>query len=197
MLQEARSESPDHPVSPLILGQLARRQKQNQLAREYFAAASSLPMPESWPESHQQRFRVLLQSERFQLAQQLQDSELARDALSQWLKCDPGNRQLKKMYDDILARPCAVTCLCREFFAPGRRGCSVESVFSMYTVGDPESVSFATVAAIRAGIGIGRADDGDTPGESAVAGRVAETNTGDVRGSNSAFGARSPARKTR
>ncbi len=90
-------------MPPLILGQLARRQKQLEVAREYFAAAASRPIPDNWPESHHQRFLVLLHSERFQLAQQLQDAALARDSLSQWIKCDPENRQLRKLYDELPA----------------------------------------------------------------------------------------------
>ncbi len=101
LLQEARAEAPDHPVPALFLGQLARQQQQGKVARDYFAAAMSLPLPDNWPQSHKQRFLVLLHSERFRLAQQLQDVDLARDSLSQWLKCDPDNRKLRKMYDEL------------------------------------------------------------------------------------------------
>jgi tetratricopeptide (TPR) repeat protein len=104
LLHEAWSESPTHPMPPLILGQLARRQKQGKQARDYYAAAASLPVPDNWPDSHKQRFLVLLHSERYQLAQQLEDVELARDALAQWLKIDPGNEQARKMYDALPAR---------------------------------------------------------------------------------------------
>jgi tetratricopeptide (TPR) repeat protein len=105
LLLEARRESPFHPVPPLFLGQLARRRQQGKTARGYLAAAASLPLPDNWPESHKQRFLVLLQSERFQLAQQLQDADLARDALAQWLKCEPENRKLREMYDELVAGP--------------------------------------------------------------------------------------------
>lgn len=91
LLREAQAESPDHPVASLNLGQLARHNGEGEAAREYFATAASRPIPEHWPESHKQRFLVLLHSERFQLAQQLQDADLARDSLSQWLKYDPEN----------------------------------------------------------------------------------------------------------
>jgi tetratricopeptide (TPR) repeat protein len=101
LLQEAHAESPDHPVPVLFMGQLARQQQQSKAAREYFAAAMSLPLPDNWPLSHKQRFLVLLHSERFRLAQQLQDVELARDSLSQWLNCDPDNRKLRKMHDEL------------------------------------------------------------------------------------------------
>jgi tetratricopeptide (TPR) repeat protein len=103
LLHEARAESPEYPVPPLILGQLAARKQQWKEAGEFFAAAASLPIPDNWPQSHRQRFGILLHSERLKLAQQLQDFDLARDALSQWIKCDPENRQLKKMYEELLA----------------------------------------------------------------------------------------------
>jgi hypothetical protein len=101
LLLEARLESPFHPVPPLILGQLARRRAQLKTAREYCEVAASLPMPDNWPESHKQRFLVLLHSERFQVAQQLQDIALARNALEQWMKCEPGNHKLREMYDAL------------------------------------------------------------------------------------------------
>jgi tetratricopeptide (TPR) repeat protein len=104
LLQEARVESPGHPMPALILGQLARRQQQAKPAREYLAAAASSPIPDNWPQSHKQRFGVLLHSERFQLAQQTQDIELARDSLWQWLKWEPDNRQVRKMYDELPTR---------------------------------------------------------------------------------------------
>jgi tetratricopeptide (TPR) repeat protein len=101
LLREASSESPDHPVPALILGQLARSEGQGETARQYLAAAASKAIPASWPESHRQRFLVLLHSERLHLAEQLQDAELARDSILQWLEVDPENRQLRKMYDEL------------------------------------------------------------------------------------------------
>jgi hypothetical protein len=80
-----------------MLGQLARRRQQTRPALEYLTMAMMLPIPDNWPQSHRQRFLVLLHSERFQLAQQLNDIALARDALSQWMKCDPDNPQLPKL----------------------------------------------------------------------------------------------------
>jgi tetratricopeptide (TPR) repeat protein len=103
LLQEARAEAPAHPMPPLILGQLTRRQRQFGPAREYYAAAAALPVPDNWPDSHRQRFLVLLHSERFQLAQQLQDAALARDALAEWLKVEPTNARVRKMYDDLVS----------------------------------------------------------------------------------------------
>jgi tetratricopeptide (TPR) repeat protein len=100
LLSEARLESPDHPMPSLMLGQLARRERQLEAARNYFLAAAQ-KVPENWPDSHRQRFLVSLHSERFQLAQQLQDLDLARDALAEWLKCDPQNDQLQRMYDEL------------------------------------------------------------------------------------------------
>jgi Tfp pilus assembly protein PilF len=104
LLQEARAESPEHPIPELNLGQLARLEQQGQIAREHFDRAASLPLPDNWPQSHQKRFRVLLQSERYQLAQYLDDSELALDAVTLWLKEEPQNLQLQKMYLELTAR---------------------------------------------------------------------------------------------
>jgi tetratricopeptide (TPR) repeat protein len=101
LLREARVESPNHPMPALILGQLARQNRESKFASDNLAAAAAMPIPENWPQSHRQRFLVLLHSERFLLAQQLQDAELARDALTQWIKCDPANQKLKKMYDEL------------------------------------------------------------------------------------------------
>jgi tetratricopeptide (TPR) repeat protein len=103
LLREARAESPYHPVPPLMLGQLARRRQEVRPARDYLTAAASLPLPDNWPESHKQRFQVLLHSERFQLAQQMRDPGLARDALSQWLKAEPGNARVRAMYEQLPA----------------------------------------------------------------------------------------------
>lgn len=105
LLEEASEESPLHPMPPLALGQLARRRQQGPLAREYLTAAAALPVPENWPESHKRRFLVLLHSERFQLAQFLGDQNLGRDALSQWLKLEPGNPELQKLLKSATATP--------------------------------------------------------------------------------------------
>jgi tetratricopeptide (TPR) repeat protein len=104
-LREARAESPDHPVPALMLGQYAVRAQDPAAAREQLAAAASLPIPENWPESHGQRFRVLLQSERFRLAQQTGDEALARESLSQWLKLDPDNVRLREMSEQLHVKP--------------------------------------------------------------------------------------------
>jgi tetratricopeptide (TPR) repeat protein len=103
LLREAHNESPGHPMPALIMGQIARREGHAEEARKYLEFAASQPTPENWPESHKQRFLVLLHSERLQLAQQLQDTGLARDALSEWMKCEPENRQLRAMYDQLRA----------------------------------------------------------------------------------------------
>jgi tetratricopeptide (TPR) repeat protein len=103
LLHEAREESPNYPMIPLIEGQLASRDQRWDAAREYFASAAALPIPENWPDSHRQRFLVLLQSERFRLAQQLQDINLARDALAQWVKCDPANTRIRQEYEHLRA----------------------------------------------------------------------------------------------
>ena len=84
-------------------GSLPRQQQQGEAATTHFTRAASLALPNNWPQSHKQRFRVLLQSERFQLAQLLQDIELARDLLKEWIKYEPENRQLQKMYKELTA----------------------------------------------------------------------------------------------
>ncbi|HEX4591655.1 MAG TPA: hypothetical protein VH120_17085, partial [Gemmataceae bacterium] len=105
LLREARTESPEHPVPPLILGQLALRLRQVKPAHELLEAAVSLPLPDNWPASHRQRFQVLLHSERLKLAQQLQDVDLTREALSQWMKADPSNRRLRTWYEELPPKP--------------------------------------------------------------------------------------------
>ncbi|HEY4233806.1 MAG TPA: tetratricopeptide repeat protein [Lacipirellulaceae bacterium] len=101
LLAEAHAEQPDHPVPLLFLGQLARTDGQTEAARRYLDTAASLPLPENWPQSHRKRFLILLQTERFQLAQQLQDEKLARDALAAWVKCDPDNERVRRLNDQL------------------------------------------------------------------------------------------------
>lgn len=103
LLREARAEAPDHPVPALMLGQLARQQQQSQAAREHLAAAAKLPMPDNWPMSHKKRYQMLLHSERLQLSQQLQDRDLALDAVAQLIQCDPANQQLRKLQTELQA----------------------------------------------------------------------------------------------
>jgi len=103
LLREAHVESPDHPMPALLMGQVARSEGKLNDARKYLEFAASQQIPENWPASHQKRFLVLLHSERFQLAQQLQDIELARDSMSKWIKFDPANRRLRAMYDELKA----------------------------------------------------------------------------------------------
>jgi tetratricopeptide (TPR) repeat protein len=102
LVHEARDESPDHPMPHLILGQLARQQQELTNARECLERSASVPVPKNWPLSHQRRFGVLLHSERFQLAQSIQDIHLALDALAKWLKHDPTNSKLNEMYQKLL-----------------------------------------------------------------------------------------------
>jgi Tfp pilus assembly protein PilF/mono/diheme cytochrome c family protein len=101
LLGEAHADSPTHPVPELFLAQYAVRDKQWEAARKYLAAAASRPIPPNWPESHKKRFLVLLHTERFKLAQQLQDEELAKSAVSEWIKYDPDNRQLQEIYNSL------------------------------------------------------------------------------------------------
>jgi tetratricopeptide (TPR) repeat protein len=101
LLNAAHAETPAYPMTALLLGQLARRDNRLDEARRDFTEAAADPIPENWPDSHRQRFLVLLHSERFQLAQQLHDTDLARDALAQWLKCDPENREAKRLIGEL------------------------------------------------------------------------------------------------
>lgn len=103
LLRQSRTEEPSYPVTPLLLGQLAARQQQWPAAREQFAAAAALPIPDNWPESHRRRFLVLLHSERFRLAQQLQDLPLAKDSLAKWIEAEPENQKLRQMYEAVRA----------------------------------------------------------------------------------------------
>lgn len=104
-LQEARAEEPAHPVPSLMLGQLARRQGLTKAARDYLDVAASLPPPDTWPDSHRKRFMVLLHSERYRLAADLRDPRLARDAVAEWLKAEPENRQVQALRDRLPADP--------------------------------------------------------------------------------------------
>jgi tetratricopeptide (TPR) repeat protein len=97
LLAEAHAEQPDHPVPLLFLGQLARKDQKPDEARKYLDQAASLPLPTNWPQSHRKRFMILVESERFQLAQQLQDEDLARDALAKWSKWEPENDRVQRL----------------------------------------------------------------------------------------------------
>jgi tetratricopeptide (TPR) repeat protein len=100
-LREAYAENPEHPVPALMLGQLARQRRQWPDARNLLESSAAKVPPANWPASHRKRFLVLLHSERLQLAQQLQDRELARDALHQWQLADPDNAQVKKWLAEL------------------------------------------------------------------------------------------------
>jgi tetratricopeptide (TPR) repeat protein len=103
LLAETHAELPDHPVPPLFLGQFARRDGELEGARRHLTAAASLPLPDNWPASHRQRFLILVHSERLQLAQQLEDVELARDALAAWVKVEPDNEKLHDLLERLRA----------------------------------------------------------------------------------------------
>jgi tetratricopeptide (TPR) repeat protein len=101
LLRTAHAEAPEHPVPELFLGQFALRDKQLTEARKFFDGAASRPIPTNWPQSHRKRFLVLLHTERFKLAQALEDKELARSAVAEWIKYDPDNQQLRQIYDSL------------------------------------------------------------------------------------------------
>jgi tetratricopeptide (TPR) repeat protein len=101
LLREAAAELPDHPVPALFLGQFAIQGQQWEEARVHLAAAAARPIPDNWPASHKNRFLVLLHSERFKLAQQLQDDELAHRALEDWMKQEPNNPELQRIDESL------------------------------------------------------------------------------------------------
>lgn len=60
LLNEARTEEPNHPVPLFFLGQLARQSNDSTAARSFLAEAAAKPLPVNWPQSHRQRFLLLL-----------------------------------------------------------------------------------------------------------------------------------------
>lgn len=101
MLAEVAEESPDDPVVHLYLGQIARRDEKRDDAKAELAKAASLATPNTWPESHRRQFLRLMHLERFQLAQELEDLDLARAAVAAWLEVEPGNEQLRELSDQL------------------------------------------------------------------------------------------------
>jgi tetratricopeptide (TPR) repeat protein len=70
-LRESRAQSPDYPMPALLLAQLAIRQQRLDEAKKELAAAASIPIPDTWPESHRRRFLTTLQAAQSRLAGQL------------------------------------------------------------------------------------------------------------------------------
>jgi tetratricopeptide (TPR) repeat protein len=101
LLQQASVEFAKHPAPPLFLGQLAMQEKRTEEARKFFAQAAAQPIPGNWPDSHRRRFLALLHTGRLQLAEQLRDAALAREALAELLKLDPDDRRLKARQDQL------------------------------------------------------------------------------------------------
>ncbi len=81
MLREARDEEPNYPVTPLMLGQMAARQQQWDVAREKLCRRHGTTHSRKLARKPPQTIFDPAHTERFRLAQQLQDIELARDAL--------------------------------------------------------------------------------------------------------------------
>jgi tetratricopeptide (TPR) repeat protein len=100
LIIEAQTEEPQHPVPPLFLGQLARS-NDPAAARRYYEASALLPLPTNWPASNRDRFLVMLHSARFELAQDLEDKAMARNALTEWVKHDPENKQLREVLERL------------------------------------------------------------------------------------------------
>jgi tetratricopeptide (TPR) repeat protein len=103
LLEEAVQDSPKDPVAHLYLGQIARRDEKLEQARDHLQQAASLATPLTWPESHRRQFLGLVYLERFQLAQQLEDLDLAREVVSAWIEIEPENSKLRELYNQLLA----------------------------------------------------------------------------------------------
>lgn len=101
LLQEATAHAPNDPAPHCFVGQIARRDNELQQARESLERAAELPTPSTWPESHRRQFLVLVYTEQLQLAQQLEDAGLARQALTAWLELDPSNAALHKLQKQL------------------------------------------------------------------------------------------------
>jgi tetratricopeptide (TPR) repeat protein len=101
LLREAVAQDSHDPVPHCFLGQIARRNEQWQQARKHFERASELPTPSSWPASHRSQFLTLIYTEQLQLADKLQDEELAEQTLSAWLRIDPSNDHLRTILRQI------------------------------------------------------------------------------------------------
>lgn len=102
-LDEAERELPSDPVPQFYLGQVARRDERWSEARQRLDRAATLPIPRTWPESHGRQFLTLVHGERLQLAQQIQDLALARDAAAAWLQLDPENPRVRELNAQVQA----------------------------------------------------------------------------------------------
>lgn len=101
LLREARTEEPNHPVPELFLGQFAAHEQRWDDARQFLDGSAAKPIPANWPESHKKRFMILLETERFKLAQHFRDEQLARSAIGEWMKYDPDNPQVQQIYNSL------------------------------------------------------------------------------------------------
>jgi tetratricopeptide (TPR) repeat protein len=97
LLDEALVNDPDDPVAHCFVGQIARRNEQLAEARDHLRRATELPTPSSWPASHLHQFLTLVFTEQLQLANQLQDESLAKQALEKLIELNPANSQLRAL----------------------------------------------------------------------------------------------------
>ncbi len=109
LLKEAASLDADDPVPAFFMGQIARRNSAFPEAREFLQRALDLPIPRTWPASHVRQFLRLVYAEQLQLAQQLDDLELARRVLRAWSKLDPDNVAVRKQLEELNKQPPEVT----------------------------------------------------------------------------------------
>jgi tetratricopeptide (TPR) repeat protein len=101
LLREVLANDPQDPVAHCFVGQIARRNEELMEARDHLQRASELPTPTTWPASHRHQFLTLVFTEQLQLANQLQDSALARDTIGKWIKLDPNNIGLRDLLKNI------------------------------------------------------------------------------------------------
>lgn len=101
LLAEAVKLDAKDPVPRFFLGQIARRNSSWAEAQRNLQLAADLPVPNTWPASHVHQFAKLVYAEQLQLAQQLQDTNLARTILTAWIKLEPENGAIRKLSDEL------------------------------------------------------------------------------------------------
>jgi tetratricopeptide (TPR) repeat protein len=101
LLAEAVALDAKDPVPRFFLGQIARRNSSWADAKSNLQLAIDLPIPRTWPASHVHQFVKLVYAEQLQLAQQQQDTNLARTVLAAWIRLEPENAAVRKLSDDL------------------------------------------------------------------------------------------------
>jgi tetratricopeptide (TPR) repeat protein len=101
LLAEAITLDAVDPVPRFFLGQIARRNSAWTEAQKELQLAADLPVPRTWPASHVHQFLKLVYTEQLLLAQQMEDTELARNVVKTWLKLEPENEALRKLQGEL------------------------------------------------------------------------------------------------